>query len=69
MVRLRHPIRRFDLFADSHRPDRMQQGRPADEAKGYGLWLAKVVAARKFAKWKIVCVRRWFGLRSQAGFP
>ena len=45
-------IRRFDVFAEYHRLDRMQQGLPADEAKGYGLWLAKVVAARKFAKWK-----------------
>ncbi len=24
---------------------------PADEAKGYGLWPAKAVAARKLAKW------------------
>ncbi len=24
---------------------------PADEATGYGLWLAKIVAARNFAKW------------------
>ena len=54
MVRPRQPIRRFDVFAEYHRLDRMQQGRPADEAKGYGLWLAKVVAARKFARWKTV---------------
>ncbi len=52
MIRPRLPIRRFDVFAEYHRLDRMQQGRPADEAKGYGLWLAKVVAARKYAKWK-----------------
>ncbi len=26
-------------------PDRKQQGRRADEAKGYGIWLAKDVAA------------------------
>ena len=54
MVRPRQPIRRFDVFAEYHRLDRMQQDRPADEAKGYGLWLAKVVAARKFARWKTV---------------
>lgn len=30
----------------------MRQGMPEDEAKGYALWLAKVVAARKFARWK-----------------
>ncbi len=52
MVRPRQPIRRFDVFAESHRLERMQQGRPADEAKGYGLWLAKVVAARKLAQGK-----------------
>ncbi len=38
--------------AEYHCRDRVQQGHPADEAKGYGLWLAKVVAARKFTKWK-----------------
>ncbi len=52
MVHPRQPIRRFDVIAEYHRLDRLQQGLPADEAKGYGLWLAKVVAARKFAKWK-----------------
>ncbi len=52
MARPRQPIRRFDVFAEYHRLERMQQGQPADEAKGYGLWLAKVVAARKFAKGK-----------------
>lgn len=52
MLRPRKPIRRFDVFAEYHRLDRVQQGMSADAAKGYGLWLAKVVAARKFAKWK-----------------
>ena len=52
MIRPRLAIRRFDVFAEYHRLDRIQQGQPADEAKGYGLWLAKVVAARKYAKWK-----------------
>ena len=51
MVRPRQPIRRFDVFAEYHRLDRLQQGLPPDEAKGYGLWLARIVAARKFAKW------------------
>jgi hypothetical protein len=54
MVRPRQPIRRFEVFAEYHRLDRMQQGQPADEAKRYGLWLEKLVAARKFAKWKTV---------------
>jgi hypothetical protein len=52
MVRPRQPIRRSNVFAEDHGLDRLQQGLPADEAKGDGLWLAKIVAARKFAKWK-----------------
>jgi hypothetical protein len=52
MPRPKQAIRRFDVFAEYHRLERLRQGMPADEAKGYGLWLAKVVAARKFAKWK-----------------
>ncbi len=52
MFRPKQAIRRFDIFAEYHRLERLRQGMPADEAKGYGLWLAKVVAARKFAKWK-----------------
>ncbi len=45
------PIRRFDVFAEyqrlkAHEKDQL----PADEAKGYGIWLAKLVAARKFRK-------------------
>jgi len=43
-------IRRFDVFAEYHRLERIQHGILAGEAKGYGLWLAKVVAARKFAR-------------------
>jgi len=43
-------IRRFDVFAEFNRLDKIQEGMPADEAKGYGLWIAKVVAAKKFGK-------------------
>lgn len=46
-----HPdkaIRRFDVFAEYSRLERLDKGDPADQAKGYGIWLAKVVAARKF---------------------
>lgn len=50
--RPKQPIRRFDVFAEYHRLDRIKQGMPEEEAKGYALWLAKVVAARKFARWK-----------------
>jgi hypothetical protein len=48
-----HPdkaIRRFDVFAEYSRQERLDKGYPKDEAKGYGIWLAKVVAARKFSK-------------------
>jgi hypothetical protein len=44
----RMPIRRFDVFAEYNRQERMKKGYPDDEAKGYGIWLAKVVAARRF---------------------
>jgi hypothetical protein len=48
-----HPnmaIRRFDVFAEYTRQERIAKGYPLDEAKGYGIWLAKVVAARRFGK-------------------
>jgi hypothetical protein len=41
-------IRRFDVFAEYTRQQALEEGMPADAAKGYGLWLAKVVAARRF---------------------
>jgi len=34
------PIRRFDVFAEYTRQDRLEQGDAEDEAKGYGIWLA-----------------------------
>jgi hypothetical protein len=43
-------IRRFDIFAEYNRDKAMKDGMPADQAKGYGLWLAKIVAARRFRK-------------------
>jgi len=43
-------IRRFDVFAEYTRQERLAKGYPEDEAKGYGIWLAKVVAARRFGK-------------------
>lgn len=42
-------IRRFDVFAEFQRVKALHQKMPPDEAKGYGIWLAKVVAARKFS--------------------
>ncbi|HQY32038.1 MAG TPA: hypothetical protein PK691_12145 [Thermomicrobiales bacterium] len=41
------PIRRFDVFAEYNRLDALKDGRPADQAKGHGIWLAKVVASRR----------------------
>lgn len=45
-------IRRFDVFAEYNRQTAMKEGTPAAQAKGYGLWLAKVVAARRFGPGK-----------------
>lgn len=46
----RVPIRRFDIFAEYNRQKAIEDGIPADEAMGYGLWLAKVVASRSFGR-------------------
>jgi hypothetical protein len=46
------PIRRFDVCAECRRQEEQESGMPADQAKGYGLWVAKVVAARKFGRLK-----------------
>ncbi|MCL5962195.1 MAG: hypothetical protein M1358_23255 [Chloroflexi bacterium] len=46
----RKPIRRFDVFAEYNRIKNEQRGMDADRAKGYAVWLAKVIAARKFAQ-------------------
>jgi hypothetical protein len=43
-------IRRFDVFAEYTRQERREKGYAEDEAKGYGIWLAKVVAARRFGQ-------------------
>src|SRR5215217_6402961 len=44
------PIRRFDVFAEYTRQERRKKGFPEDEAKGYGIWLTKVVASRRFGQ-------------------
>jgi hypothetical protein len=44
------PIRRFDVFAEYNRLKALKEGESAAQAKGYGIWLAKVVAAKKFGK-------------------
>jgi hypothetical protein len=47
-LRPERPIRRFDVFAEYRKQEQEQKGYPEDEAMGYGLWVAKVVAARRF---------------------
>ena len=44
------PIRRFDVFAEYTRQERREKGVPKDEATGYGIWLATVVASRRFGQ-------------------
>jgi hypothetical protein len=41
-----NPIRRFDVFAEYRKQEEQEGGMSADQAKGQGLWVAKVVAAR-----------------------
>jgi hypothetical protein len=60
VIRPKAPIRRFDVFAEYTRLEKLQEGLPADASKGYGIWLAKVVAARKFGRIKP-------GTKSRAG--
>jgi hypothetical protein len=43
-----HPIRRFDVFAEYRKQDEEAKGHREDEAMGYGLWVAKVVASRRY---------------------
>jgi hypothetical protein len=43
-----HPIRRFDVFAETKRLEALAHGEPEDVAKGYGIRIAKIVASRRF---------------------
>jgi hypothetical protein len=52
VIRPKSKIRRFDVFAEFTRLEKLQEGMSSDEAKGYAIWLAKVVAARKFGRLK-----------------
>jgi hypothetical protein len=47
------PIRRFDVFAEYRKQEEEAKGHPEDEAMGYGLWVAKVVASRRFGGGKL----------------
>jgi hypothetical protein len=44
-VRPRAPIRRFDVFAEYNRLKGLKHGLDQAHARGYGLWVAKVVAS------------------------
>lgn len=44
-IKPRAPIRRFDVFAEYNRLQALQRGLDQAHAKGYGLWVAKVVAS------------------------
>ncbi len=46
----RQAVRRFDVFPEVNRLEALADGKPEDEAKGYGVWLAKVVAGRRFGR-------------------
>ena len=45
MKKPRMPIRRFDVFAEFNRLEALERGMSEEEAAGYGLWVAKVVAS------------------------
>jgi hypothetical protein len=45
MEKPRMPIRRFDVFAEFNRLEALEKGMSDEEAAGYGLWVAKVVAS------------------------
>ncbi len=41
-------VRRFDVFAEYRKQEQEEKGDSESVAKGYGLWVAKVVASRRF---------------------
>ena len=41
-------IRRFDVFAEYRKQEQQEKGDSERVASGYGLWVAKVVASRRF---------------------
>jgi hypothetical protein len=50
MLKPKEPVRRFDVFAEYSRQEALKDGLSPAQAKGYGVWLAKVVAARRFGR-------------------
>jgi hypothetical protein len=47
-LRPKRSIRRFDVFAEYSKQEQEDKGLSEPRAMGYGLWLAKVVASRRF---------------------
>ena len=50
MLRPKESVRRFDVFAEYNRQEAIRDGMKPEEAKGYGIWLAKVVASKRFGR-------------------
>lgn len=50
MIKPKESVRRFDVFAEYSRQEAIRDGMKPDEAKGYAIWLAKVVAARRYGR-------------------
>jgi hypothetical protein len=48
LTRPKRSIRRFDVFAEYTKQEQEDKGLSEPRAMGYGLWLAKVVASRRF---------------------
>jgi hypothetical protein len=46
--RPKRSVRRFDVFAEYTKQEQEAKGLAEPRAMGYGLWLAKVVASRRF---------------------
>ncbi|MCC6176637.1 MAG: hypothetical protein IT305_15115 [Chloroflexi bacterium] len=59
------PIRRFDVFAEYRKQEEERSGMPEDVAMGYGLWIAKVVASRRFGGATLRAGRRPAGHRGE----
>jgi len=49
-IKPQQSIRRFDVFAEFARQERIEKGDAPDVAKGEGIWRAKVVASRSRSK-------------------
>jgi hypothetical protein len=57
----RRSIRRFDVFAEYRKQEEQSKGIPVDEAKGYGVWVAKVVASRAYGRGSSIGLSRGAG--------